>query len=453
MKKTLLLFSILFSIGLQAQNFWTEVAPFTPAAGFSPKQISIVSNNVVWVTGDNTSAPISSKFSRSIDGGLTWQEGAIDLGNPNLAVSAIHALSASKAFVSVYSTTTTDFGGVWVTGDSGTTWTKQPTALFNSVDSFANFIYFFDANNGVVAGDPENGYFEIYTTSDSGAHWVRVPSANIPALLPGEYGYTLKFEARDNSVWFGTNEGRLFKSDNKGSNWVAYQSPMSDFDSGDPHSTGDFAFKNQNDGLMMSENYELWETSSGGATWTPMVLDPGNDNAFNFNIECVPQTNNAYFGWGEHLQISPTRSSTYTLDGGISWNSLYGEEGEVEPLYAKFKSGTVGFCIGYENWGDANKFYRLTDPLNRLNGGLGTTTFDKEKLRIAPNPTHDFIKIDGKNIQKVTVTDVQGKLLFTQTYPVSDSISLDLSSFQNGVYFAKVNDNIGNTATLKILKN
>jgi photosystem II stability/assembly factor-like uncharacterized protein len=452
MKKTLLFISFLLSIGLQAQNFWTEVTPFGSSPDYSPKQISIVDDNVVWVSGANNTVPITSKWSRSLDTGLTWQEGDIDLGNHNLAVSSIHALSASKAFVSVYSTNPGDFGGVWVTGDSGTTWTKQPTALYNSVDSFANFIYFFDANNGVVAGDPENGYFEIYVTSDSGANWIRVPSANIPTLLAGEYGYTLKFEARDNSVWFGTNKGRLFKSDNKGWNWVAYQSPMADFDNSDPHDNGDFAFKNQNDGLLMSENYELWKTADGGATWTPIVLVPDNDNAFNFNIECVPQTTNAYFGWGEHLQLSPARSSTYTLDGGLSWNSLFDEIPRVNPLYAKFKSGTVGFCIGYENLNEL-KFYRLTDPLYRLNGGLATSTFEKDAFKIAPNPTKGVVRISGVNISSVTVFDLTGKTIKAQNNFPADAVDLDMSAFQNGIYFAKVEGNDGSIATLKILKN
>ncbi len=87
-----------------------------------------------------------------------------------------------------------------------------------------------------------------------------------------------------------------------------------------------------------------------------------------------------------------------------------------------------------------------------MNGNLATASFEKSNFVIAPNPTYGFVKINGKNIQKVTVKDLQGKILFTQNYPVSDAIDLDLSLFQNGVYLATFSDKEGNNASLKILK-
>ena len=35
-------------------------------------------------------------------------------------------------------------------------------------ESFPDAIKFFNPKNGVMFGDPQNGYFEIYTTSDGG---------------------------------------------------------------------------------------------------------------------------------------------------------------------------------------------------------------------------------------------------------------------------------------------
>ena len=192
-------------------------------------------------------------------------------------------------------------------------------------------------------GDPQNGYFEMYTTNDGGQNWTRVPPQNIPSIYAQEYGYSLKFEARDNSVWFGTNKGRLFKSDDKGLNWVAYQTPLSDFSSSEMD--GDFAFKNLNDGLLISNSWQLWKTDNGGATWTLMTTSINDQSCFNYDIEQVPGTTDAYFAWGQKV-VNNEISSTYSLNGGDLWVDLSNNDPNVLPLLVKFKSSTIGFCIG-----------------------------------------------------------------------------------------------------------
>jgi len=111
-------------------------------------------------------------------------------------------------------------GGILGTTDGGLTWTQDPTS-FKTAGGWPDFIHFFDANNGVCVGDPTNGYFEIYTTSNAGASWSRVPQANIPAPVSGEKGLTGPFfAAAGNSLWFPTSAlgtGRIFRTTDKGS--------------------------------------------------------------------------------------------------------------------------------------------------------------------------------------------------------------------------------------------
>ncbi|MBL0013819.1 MAG: T9SS type A sorting domain-containing protein [Flavobacterium sp.] len=449
--KNLYLFLVCFiSLNLSAQ-FWTEVAPFANDAGFVPRQISIVDNNVVWVNGANPSEISIQKWSRSLDSGLTWEEGTIDLGNAALQVSSIYALSAEKAYVSAFSTDGITLGGVWVTTDSGATWTQQTTALFNApLESFPNFIHFFDNENGIVAGDPENGYFEIYTTTDGGQNWTRVPSQNMPTINNEEYGYSLKFEARDNSVWFGTNKGRLFKSDDKGLNWVAYQTPLSDFSSG--VIAGDFAFKNSNDGLLISSTWSIWKTTDGGANWTLMTNSTNDQSCFNYDIERVPGTTDAYFAWGEKA-ANGERSSTYSLNGGFLWDDLSNNIPNVTPIQVKFKSSTVGFCIGNELPNSlATKFYKLTDPLNVLGGTLSNATFNTNHVTVFPNPTRDILRISSNAIQEVKVVDLDGKLLFEKQYLNLKETTVDISNFTSGIYVVKITLQDGTSAMKKIIK-
>lgn len=451
--KKILFFLLTFSgFNTQAQ-FWTEVAPFDPSNNnISPLSMSLVSNQVIWlrVFENNT-----MKWCRSEDGGINWQIGSFNLGSQNLIVGQIESVSASKAYITAFSTSNSPaIGGVWVTEDGGQNWTKQITAFASSASPFPNFIHFFDENNGVVMGDSQNGNdFEIYITTNGGQNWILVDGNNIPNISSDEYGYTDLYEARGNSLWFGTNKGRIFKSDDRGQHWSAHQSPIENFDN--PETGGRFAFKNSLDGLLATRNSNLWETHDGGQTWSILTNGMTTDRCYNEGIVYVPNTNNAYYGYGE-IFSTPERSSTYTLDGGNSWANLNNETPNVEVSGAlKFLSGTVGYCIGYaiDSPTVTTKLYKLTDPLNRLNGALATTPFEKNIIKLAPNPTKDFISISGSKISTISVTDLTGKTIKSLSYFPSDKIEVDMTSLESGIYVIKISDTSGKVTTEKIIKN
>ena len=457
MKKTLLLICLIIPMCFHAQNFWTEVIPFSNDVNLSSLHMSIVDENIIWVSGTAFLSPGNSqeRWSYSSDGGYTWNTGIIDLNNPDLVVSSISALSANKAYVSVFSKNSGSFGGVWITEDSGTTWTNQPTASFNSSsDSFANFIHFWDNNTGVVVGDPVSGFFEIYTTMNGGTDWNPVQQLNIPLPIDAnEYALTDKYETQGNSIRFATTFGRIFTSDDFGVTWSVTQAPIPDFGGGiNGDGRGTFSFKNTNEGLLVTNTFNYFRTINGGLNWT---IENTTEALRNYQIYFVPETNNTYFSIGGNLSVPSDYGSSYSLNGGLDWINLNDvDDDPVMPNVVKFKSGTVGFCLGrYTNNSSELKFFKLTDPLNRLNGALATTHFNKNEFTATPNPIHDFTKINGKDIHKISIADLQGKILFTQTYSISNAIDLDLSSFQKGVYFAKIVDAEGNYSTLKILKN
>lgn len=448
MKKTLLFLLFMVVAPLWSQNFWTEVTPFE-SAGYFADQISIVNNNVVWVQGSNPGNPATvQKWSRSTDSGNTWISGDIDLGDLDIKASSLHAVSATTAYVSAYSLTPGISGGVWITTDSGASWSQQTTALFNGENSFANAVHFWDANNGIVLGDPENDYFEIYTTSDAGITWTRVPETNFPSLDEGEYGYIYNYEIRGNSLWFGTNKGNLYISHNRGQNWVKSQTPMSDF--GSANSSASFAFKNDNEGIIFSRDFEFYRSTDGGLTWAQETpVGPLR----NTRTVCVPQTNNTYFNWGADVNFNEI-GSAYSTDGGASWINLDVVQ-HLNIQTAKFLSGTTGYCIAREYGNIANplNFYRLTDPLYRLTGALGVGTFDKSQAVVTPNPTTGKVNITSSGITEVTILDVTGKLLLTKTYSPVDEINFDLSQFNNGIYFARLSNVRGESETIRMVKN
>ncbi|MFT3793473.1 T9SS type A sorting domain-containing protein [Flavobacterium sp.] len=450
MKKKLryLLLIILTWSFADAQDFWTETTPFPNNPDYYVKSISIVDANTVWVLGVNNTNNWK-RYAFSLDGGLTWADGPISTGGASASHvgSNIHAISANKAYLAIYADTPTVQGGVWVTENSGATWTKQSSALYNTgTDSNVGFLHFFNANDGVVVGDVAGGYFEIYTTSNAGTNWIRVPSSNIQPPADGEYIYEARhYDAKLDAVWFGTNKGNIYQSFDNGYTWGKFQSPYPDF--GGASESAHFAFRNPFDGLMVSNTWELWRSGNGGGFWNNET-DFYNGLLRNYNLVFVPQTTNTYFGWGMDILENNTGAS-YSVNGGMDWNEIISE---VSPsITAKFYSAQVGYCTGYYNVNPGQlKFFRLTDPLDRLlqNDSFATSP----SLVVLPNPTSGLIRLTGANIESVMVCDLSGKVVLKQNYNAVHEAVLDLSALHNGMYLAKVSTGDGATSIAKIIK-
>jgi len=457
MKKILLPLILLFSLFINAQEFWTPVSLF-PEQAFAPINISVVNAQMIWIggfsygqTGNN-----STKCYRTTDGGTTWTEGTINLGNENLYINSLCAISETTAYVSANSNSTTVSGGVWVTHDSGNSWTRQsPDFGLNSFVDFDNFkgdnfVHFYDANNGTVVSNPENDHFVIYTTLDTGNHWSRVSDANLPAALPGEKGYMIKHGFVESRVWFGTTKGRIFKSNDKGIHWtVSQMPPMTPF--GQQNDFSAVAFKNDNEGILVTDSWSRYTTTDNGNYWNYSI--PNYDAIQNYQLLFVPETDHTYFSYGEEILVAE-RASSYTTNNGLIWTQLNDtEENPVDVLNARFVNSAVGFCIGYYHFTNPESgmyFYKLGDD------AFGLLKTDDQvlenKFAAAPNPATDMVKIYGKNIKSIAVFDVSGKKVLTKNCGISDDISLDISELQNGIYLAEIINNSEVTSTIKIVK-
>lgn len=67
----------------------------------------------------------------------------------------------------------------------------------------------------------------------------------------------------------------------------------------------------------------------------------------------------------------------------------------------------------------------------------------REEISMFPNPTHDFVNISGgTNLESAFIYNVEGQLLKQLT--IDESARFDLSEFDNGVYFIRVQDGDNN---------
>jgi len=316
----------------QASNFWE------PSRGIH--YMHAVDENIVWAVGydgSGSSIPVQ-EFTRTTDGGTIWHADTIDDAPIDGDTAMIFALDADHAWVPIHSG---DPQGIWNTSDGGSTWDHQDTALFSGTGAFPNCVHFWDENDGWCMGDQVDGYYEIYTTTDGGNNWVRVPSENIPAPQSSiEYGVVGYYDVVGDTVWFGTQDatygGRVYKSTDKGLHWTVSDVIFS------PGSYIDIRFRDELNGLAMDKNFtdaSLAETSDGGDTWTSITYT-GKCHGADFDY--VPGTTNMYVSTGVQTGVPENNGATFSLDGGHSWTAWSEVEG-IQLFGTTWVDGIIGW--------------------------------------------------------------------------------------------------------------
>jgi len=317
MKKLLLFAFLVFgAVAAKSQGIWvSQATSFTPVSS-GVRYISVVDTNVVWICSYDGSGGGQSRqdFSRTIDGGTTWVAGS----TPASAAhdwSMIHAISADTAWAMLYNSAAAG-GDLYKTTDGGTTWNQQGVGtIFSGATSFPNVVHFWDANNGFVMGDPSPAnYFEIHTTNDGGATWTRVPAANIPVPLSGEYGIVGHYSVIDDNVWFDTNRGRVYRSTDRGQTWTVASTGITV----PTNSAIDICFYSPSNGIARLYNSttggnSMRVTSDSGLTWT--IATPVG-NFFGSDVKYVPGTASKLVSTGAATGFV---GSSYSDDGGLNW--------------------------------------------------------------------------------------------------------------------------------------
>ena len=309
MKRTLLslIAIVAFSSAIFAQTGWTLVNSNLPStSGVGQISVGMNNSNALWALNINAAGNIVDKYSKSTDGGLTWTAGTFNAGT---GLSQLFAIDENTCWA-LFNTGASQ--GCYKTTNGGTTWVKKGTAF--GASSFADAFHFFNDLDGFAIGDPVGGYFEIYTTSDGGETWTRVPQANIPAPSSSqEYGITGNYCGVGDHVWFGTNEGRIFHSADKGHTWTAALTAYGNAETVAPEFADALHGVAYRSYLNMGIEPTINITSDGGATWTS--YDVGGTWYARW-VTHIPGTVSTYVG----SSSEPTMNGiSYSYDGGYNW--------------------------------------------------------------------------------------------------------------------------------------
>jgi PKD repeat protein len=341
MKKALLFIVAFLAISMISNAQWTEQASGFAAASRGIKYVNIVDSNIVWATAYDGVTPTNyiQEFTKTINGGTVWTPGFIN-GCAGMEPAMIFAIDGLKAYCPMYRQTGTIPQGVYVTLDGGTTWNRQTTALFTNASSFPDCIHFFDATTGWCMGDPINGKFEMYTTVNGGTTWVAVPAANSPAPVSGEFGVVGYYSAVHDTLWFGTNKGRIYKSVNKGLNWTVSAITITGWNAKyvEPR------FKDGTNGIVEDKSATttgaLVESHDGGTTWTAITA---TGNVFTNDFAYLPGTANTYVTTGAATGFTGV---TYSFDGGHNWTDMVATIG-TQFLATAWYNSSIGWAGGF----------------------------------------------------------------------------------------------------------
>lgn len=202
------LFLFLFHNTLHAQFINLEV--LTSGTNTSIRGLSVVNDNVVWVSGSN------GTVGKTSDGGKSWKWMTVT-GFEKTDFRDIEAFDAASAVIMGIGTP----AYILKTNDSGKTW--KVVYENNRKGMFLDAMEFWNEQAGIVIGDPVDqrtdwlaGKFFIARTFDGGESWQEIPFNKRPAADSGEAcfaasGTNVRPLDRDEAVFVsGGMKSRLF---------------------------------------------------------------------------------------------------------------------------------------------------------------------------------------------------------------------------------------------------
>jgi photosystem II stability/assembly factor-like uncharacterized protein len=333
---------------------WISQASGFPTVNRGISYMSAVDSNIVWAAGFDNNTPTNpcSDFTRTLDGGNTWTPGVIT-NTTGLACAMIFAMDAEKAYVPMYKVNGLKAQGIYYTSDGGATWSRQTSASFSNSASFPNCIHFFNDTDGWCMGDPINGHYEIYTTTDGGTTWTAVSATNIPNPATGEFGVVGYYSAVNDTLWFGTNKGRVYRSTDKGYTWSV--STVAAFNGKYIKPT----FRTGLHGLVQDKDAgttgAICETFDGGLTWTPVVA---TGPIYATDIQYVPGTENTWVSSGSAGSLG----ASYSFNGGHTWSDFIGTSGAAY-MQMTWLNNHCGFAGGANTNTTENGAYKFIGVL------------------------------------------------------------------------------------------
>lgn len=315
---------------------WEPQASGTTA---SLRGVEAVSETVVWASGSR------GTVLRTTDGGGTWRRVGV-AGADSLDFRDVAAVDSLVAYAMSAGDGAEGRARIYKTADGGRTWALVLADTTRGV--FFDAISFWDRDRGIAVSDPVGGRFVVVATDDGGRTWRRPSATGMPPARPGEAAFAAGGAALavqpPQHVWFvtgGTPGARVFRSDDAGRTWVAYDVPAV---APQAASSGLFAiaFRDAQNGVAVGGDYThptdggrgVLVTPNGGVTW----FGNGVESARGYwsGLAHVPRAR------GQRFVAVGGPGTMLTRDGGQSWTRV----DSVAYNAVSFAGPTAGWAVG-----------------------------------------------------------------------------------------------------------
>ncbi|WP_432713842.1 WD40/YVTN/BNR-like repeat-containing protein [Pedobacter sp.] len=263
--KYLSLLLLLLPMAVFSQGY--ELKPLNTGTNTSIRGLSVVSNQVAWVSGSR------GTIGKTTDGGQNWTW-IYPEGFEKLDFRDIEAFDEQRAII-------VNAGSpayILLTVDGGKSWKTTYKNLDSAI--FLDGMDFWDQQNGMVFGDPIKDQLQILKTSNGGNSWTDISAQLNIKMHQGEAsfaasGTTIKTLGKG-KVWIATGGliSNIYHSSNYGQTWRKYACPIWQGE----NSTGPFSmdFYNEKHGIVVGGNYvkdtvsvnNALLTNNGGMDWT-----------------------------------------------------------------------------------------------------------------------------------------------------------------------------------------
>ncbi len=189
---------------------------------------------------------------------------------------------------------------------------------------------------------------------------------------------------------------------------------------------GGYANTGDSIGDLAPGNYSLEITYNGGNCDTTVTFDITEPTQLMLNIiSTTPQTVNP-----------PNGAVDFTISGGVQPYDTILDNGQTQVHGGPFDELPFGNytlkVVDFNNNSVETTFTINTHVSLEENQQLN-------KIKIYPNPTRDFITVEGEDVNSAIVYDINGRAVINQS--LSDQHKVDLSHLEPGVYTIVIQSN------------
>jgi photosystem II stability/assembly factor-like uncharacterized protein len=282
---------------------------------------------VVWAGGTK------GTFLESTDSGTSWKAASVP-GAADLDFRGVQGIDAKTVFL--LSSGPGEKSRIYKTADAGANW--KALQINPDPKGFWDAIAMWDPLHGIVLGDPINGRFTIYTTSD-GVTWQpqKGPPANANEGAFAASNSCLVVRGA-HEAWFGTGGqggARVVHSEDGGKTWSAAKTPIRH----DSENAGIFSlvFSDSLHGIAVGGDYQdaqtardtLALTDDGGKTWRAVSTPFGYRSAA------------AYISGARKWVVTGPDGSDWSADR-VTWTRFRGGYNAISLPWAVGPAGAIG---------------------------------------------------------------------------------------------------------------